>query len=134
MTSVRSWAGIKELFRRCRPWVVAVLILLGLLSPLFPPEFRYVPLTALLGVVAQALLEVLSQFSAPSPRPHVRLVRDVIAGIPQMKEGLEECIKNKTGIHIRWIGMTMYNAWNSLEEVLDELAQASGLSELALEE
>ena len=124
MTSLRSWAGVKELSRRCRPWFVAVMVLLGLLSPLFPPEFRYVPLTALLGVVAQALLEVLGQLSAPSQKPHVRVVRDVIAGIPQMREGLEECIKHKVGVHIQWIGMTMFNAWNSLEEVLDELAMA----------
>lgn len=35
---------------------------------------------------------------------------------------LKECVDQKEGILIQWLGMTMYNVWNTLPRVLDELA------------
>lgn len=89
------WKRVRDLYAKCRPWAIGVFVFLGLLSPLFPAEFRYIPLTALLGVVAQALLEILAHVMTPATKPYVRTVSDVIEALPDMEKAVGQCRKDQ---------------------------------------
>lgn len=124
---------LSDLFDRVRPWAIAILVLLGFLTPLFPAEYRYIPLTGLLGVIAHALQEVLSRIPTKA-----KVVDNISEAKPFIYDFLDRFqnrlsyrIRNFSGkklirkedlIHIQWIGITMSQAWVTLEEVLNKLA------------
>jgi len=121
--SVRAlWAAA---WSRSRRWFAAGAVVAGLASPFLPQRWGYVSLTILLGIIVQTLFTIEKESRESSARRRQRTVRNVVESEKLMDGFLAECLELHQPIEIYWIGMTMYNAWNSVVNVLDRLAERS---------
>src|SRR5262249_21213828 len=76
--------------------------------------------TAQMEVLFKKTSQRLKALKAEHTKP--KWFEKIVKAKDEMVRCLKECVDQKEGILIQWLGMTMYNVWNTLPRVLDELA------------
>ena len=94
------------------------------IEPLAPSEGRRIQqinqVTAQMDVLFKKTGQLLDALEAVHTKP--MWFETVAKAEEEMVRCLKECVDQKERILIQWLGMTMYNVWNTLPRVLDELA------------
>lgn len=110
-----------EQYQRIRKPMIAIVLGMAIIGRLIPhPDFQYAALSLLAAFLLQLLFEIHAKIDTPRTQPP--RFDNVGAATDEMKRCLREGIKHGNGdVHIQWIGMTMFNAWNALSLILDWL-------------
>lgn len=115
---------IRNLYLRLKePVAYATAILAAASSLANNTRFQSISLIALLGILIRVLFEIQKKVEDDSSKREPKVFKNVMDAEREMEKCLEECIKRKDEIRIQWIGMTMYNAWNSLVSVITQVAK-----------
>jgi len=100
-------------------YLLVVIAVVGSLSS--NPKLQTSALAMLLGIILRLLFEVYSRTDSSSlPLRRVKSVADARA---EMEKSLKTALKEDGFIRVQWIGMTMFNVWNTMEAVFDSLAE-----------
>ena len=128
----RLGTWIRTAYLRTREPVGYLLVVLALIGGLFSnTKLQAGALAILLGVVLRLLFEIHSRNeSSAAPISRVKSVADARSA---MEECLKAGLKVDGFIRIQWIGMTMFNVWNTMEAVFDWLAEEVRASRVRFE-
>ena len=121
---VRNRLGtwIRTAYQKAREPVGFVLLVLALIGSLSSnARLQAGALTLLLGIVLRLLFEIHSR--TESNATTTNRVKSVTDARNVMEGCLKAGLKVDGFIRIQWIGMTMFNVWNTMEAVFDWLAE-----------
>lgn len=121
-TSRRLGSWIKQAYNKVREPVGYVLVGLAVIGSLSSnSKLQYGALAILCGIILRLLFEIHGkQDSASQPTTRVNSLADARS---ELETCLRESLKQNGFIRIQWMGMTMFNVWNTMESVFDWLAQ-----------
>jgi hypothetical protein len=91
------------------------------------PKVTLGSLGILCGMIVRLLFEIHSQTEAASKSKRFGSIQDARE---EIKVCLHDAFKRDKYIEIQWIGMTMYNVWNTMEQVFDWLAESESAKDV----
>jgi hypothetical protein len=115
-----SW--IKQAYTKIREPIGYVLVGLALIGSLSSnSKLQFGALGILCGIILRLLFEIHGKAdSASQPTKRVKSLADARS---ELEICLRESLKQNGFIRIQWMGMTMFNVWNTMESMFDWLAE-----------
>jgi len=118
----RLGAWIKQAYLRIREPVGYLLVILAVVGGIFSNQkLQFGALGILSGIILRLLFEIYAR--ADSTSPPIRRFKSLADARGEMEACLLTSLKQDGFIRIQWMGMTMYNVWNTMEPVFDWLAK-----------
>jgi hypothetical protein len=117
----RKWFGnwLRAAYLRVRQPLGFVLIILVTLGGLWNSKLQIGASAILLAMILRLMFEIHARSeSAPS----IQRVRSVADARTEIEKYLRDALRQDGFIRVQWIGMTMFNVWNTMEAVFDKLA------------
>lgn len=115
-----SW--LRHAYNKVREPVGYVLVALAVIGSLSSnSKLQIGALGILCGIILRLLFEIHSKVD--SARQPTRRFKSLADARSELEDCLRDSLKQNGFIHIQWMGMTMFNVWNTMESVFDWLAE-----------